>query len=73
MPKSKELAPDYIPALHHPWGEKDVGAFRQVQRAIACHVRRVGIDIEEIPFVEYSHLITEWLKLNALPITPVSP
>ena len=39
----------------------------RVQLPTMCE--ELGLDIKEIPFAEYCHLLYRWLRLNALPVT----
>lgn len=46
--------------------------FNEFQGQLPTICGNLGIDLDEIPFVEYCHLISEWLKLNALPVVRIT-
>ena len=46
--------------------------FNQFRAQLPAMCAELGIDIEEIPFVEYSDLISKWLKFNALPVVQIT-
>jgi hypothetical protein len=46
--------------------------FDRFSKQLPTMCEKLGIDIDDIPFVEHSHLISEWLKLNALPVVQIT-
>ena len=55
-----------------PGPRKIWGRFNQFNEQLPAMCDDLGIDIEEIPFDEYSDLISVWLKANALPVFQIT-